>query len=241
MRLILFDLDGTLLTAGGIGRRSTRRALESVFGTSGNLADFYFGGRTQEAIFLDTLLDLGFGEEDFRTNRDQLYQVFLSEFMNGITSGEHKIKPLPGGISLIKKLYGAPNVTLGIVTGNHRENAEIKLELAGFKPDWFSLGAYGEESADRSALVPLAQNRASQLTGHKIPGNQTIVVGDTTRDIGSAKSVGAVSVALTTGTDDRKLLESASPDYILNGLRDQEVFFEILNTIGENIGGNYGI
>jgi phosphoglycolate phosphatase len=87
MRLILFDLDGTLLTSGGIGRRSTRSALESVFGTSGNLDEFYPGGRTQEAIFVDTLADTGIGMDQFLERRVELYQVFLDNFQGILEQG----------------------------------------------------------------------------------------------------------------------------------------------------------
>ena len=98
MKLLLFDLDGTLLRAGGIGRRSTRIALEEVFGRAGNLDRIYPGGRTQEAIFLDTLLDMGYDQWDFDQARDQLYAVFLDHFRKGIAAGDHGIEPLPGAV-----------------------------------------------------------------------------------------------------------------------------------------------
>ena len=149
MRLVLFDLDGTLLTARGIGRQSSRDALEAVFGTSGRLDEFYPGGRTQEAIFWDTLADQGIVEKDYLANRDQLYQVFLENFKQNLTTGDYQIDPLPGANRLIKYLSENEDYALGLVTGNHQEIARIKLEAAGMDPSVYLAGAYGHESADR--------------------------------------------------------------------------------------------
>ncbi len=187
MRLILFDLDGTLLTSGGIGRRSTRFALESVFGTSGNLDDFYPGGRTQEAIFIDTLADAGIGRDRYLEKRMDLYQVFIDKFQENLDQGKSQITGLPGANELIDFLDAYESFVLGLVTGNHTEIARLKLLHAGLDPDLFLAGAYGEESADRSDLVPLAKSRAEKITGQQFPDYYTVVVGDTTRDILSAK------------------------------------------------------
>lgn len=228
MKLILFDLDGTLLTAGGVGRRSTRSALQAVFGSDGNLDEIYPGGRTQEAIFLDTLLDMGYSKENFLEKREMLYAHFLDRFRDDIRRGNHQIRALPGAIDLIENLILRQEVTLGIVTGNHSDNARLKLEQAGFQPKCFQVGAYGEQSANRPDLVPLAQEGAFQLTGKRFPGKSTAVVGDTTRDVLSGQSVGAQTLALTTGTDDRVQLEAVGPDQILDSLVDTETVINLL-------------
>jgi phosphoglycolate phosphatase len=238
MRLILFDLDGTLLTSGGIGRRSTRSALESIFGTSGNLDEFYPGGRTQEAIFIDTLADAGIGMNQFLERREELYQIFLDNFQGILDQGEYQINALPGAIQLIEYLNSNENFVLGLVTGNHTEAARLKLLNAGLDPNVYLAGAYGEESANRSDLVPLAKDRAETITGKEFPEYYTIVVGDTTRDVLSAKSVNATSFALTTGTDERDLLQSVNPDSIFENLHQLLERFEFLEG---RIGGIDGI
>jgi len=134
MRLILFDLDGTLLTSGGIGRRSTRSALESIFGTSGNLDEFYPGGRTQEAIFVDTLANVGIGMNQFLERREELYQTFLDNFQSNLDQGENQISALPGAIHLIDFLNSNESFVLGLVTGNHTQIARLKLLNAGLDP-----------------------------------------------------------------------------------------------------------
>ena len=238
MRLILFDLDGTLLTSGGIGRRSTRSALESIFGTSGNLDEFYPGGRTQEAIFVDTLADAGIGMNQFLERREELYQIFLDNFQGILDQGKYQINALPGAIQLIEYLNSNESFVLGLVTGNHTEAARLKLLNAGLDPNVYLAGAYGEESANRSDLVPLAKDRAETITGREFPEYYTIVVGDTTRDVLSAKSVNATSFALTTGTDERDLLQSVNPDSIFENLHQLLERFEFLEG---RIGGIDGI
>ena len=203
IRLVLFDLDGTLLTTGGIGRRSTRLALESVFGTSGNLDDFYPGGRTQEAIFQDTLADIGINENQYLEKRRSLYEAFLEYFNQFLEIGDYKIEELPGASKLIDFLDKNPDFVLGLVTGNHEEIARLKLQQAGLDTEVFLTGAFGHESRNRSDLVPLAKTRIESLTGLLFPGYSTIVVGDTTRDVLSAQSVNVTSFVRTAGTDDR--------------------------------------
>ena len=238
MRLILFDLDGTLLISGGIGRRSTRSALESIFGTSGNLDEFYPGGRTQEAIFVDTLADTGIGMDQFLERREELYKIFLDNFQGILDQGKYQINALPGAIQLIEYLKSNENFVLGLVTGNHTIAARLKLLNAGLDPNVYLAGAYGEESANRSDLVPLAKDRAETITGKQFPEYYTIVVGDTTRDVLSAKSVNATSFALTTGTDERDLLQSVNPDSIFENLHQLLERFEFLEG---RIGGIDGI
>lgn len=238
MKLILFDLDGTLLSAGGIGRRSSKIALEKVFGTSGNLDEYYPGGRTQEAIFVDTLADAGVAGSDYLEKRSELYEIFLDSFKEYLGQGEHQIQQLPGANELISFLRENTDHILGVVTGNHQEIARLKLQTAGLNPAWFLTGAYGQESADRSDLVPLAQSRAETITEKRFPRNFTIVIGDTTRDILSAQSVEATSFALATGTDDRELLKSVKPDYIFDGLSEIQDLFVLP---GEKLGGKNGI
>ncbi len=220
MKLILFDLDGTLLTTGGIGQRSSKKALETVFGTAKNLEKIYLGGRTQEAIFADTLKDAGIDQLDYQAKRDQLYDYLLKTFIDGIKNGTHSIKPLPGALEVVDVLRSNENISLGIVTGNHMDIAVLKLTQAGFNPGWFPVGAFGHESASRPDLVSMAQKRAEAKTGLNFPGKSTIVVGDTTRDVLSAKSVNAMSIALTSGTDTRQMLKAVKPDFIFDEIKE---------------------
>lgn len=226
MHLVLFDIDGTLLLTGHMGQTSASEALLKVFGTFGRMDDFYPGGRTIEGIFLDTLNDAGFSEDDYLKKRDDLYDDFFSKFQKRFDSGEHHVYPLPGALDLLEEMRVRNDFLLGLVTGNHKFTAQLKLQAAGIDPGWFKVGAFGNESHDRSDLLPLAQERAEKMTGLKFPGKLTIVVGDTTRDVNSAKSVGARSIAVATGTDGWELLESAEPDCIFPDLVDLQAVLD---------------
>lgn len=231
MYLVLFDIDGTLLRTGGIGQASAKEALVHVFGSSGRIDQFYPGGRTIEGIFVDTLEDAGFDESVYLAERERLYKVFFSIFQKNMEKDRDQVYPLPGAKALLKSLSARKEVMLGVVTGNHQLTANLKLSAAGFDPNTFKVGAYGNESADRVDLIPLVQERAEGITGQRFPGRSTVMIGDTTRDVMGAKEAGAQSVAVTTGTDDREMLSSVQPDYILPGLENvQDVLEELIES-----------
>jgi phosphoglycolate phosphatase len=228
MRLVLFDIDGTLLLTGGVGQSSARVSLERVFGTAGRVDEFYPGGRTIEAIFKDTLADAGIPDKVFQTKRQALYADFFEEFKRRLESGQHSIRPLPGTLALLEVLQARGDVVVGLVTGNHQYTARHKLAFAGFDLGLFQVGAYGDESNHRPDLVRLAQSRAAELTGEPLDGRHTVMIGDTTRDVLSAREAGAVSVAVATGTDDLDLLQTVSPDHLLPDLADLEQVLAII-------------
>ncbi|KAA3644719.1 MAG: HAD family hydrolase [Chloroflexi bacterium] len=220
MRLVLFDIDGTLLLTGKVGQTSAKAALERFFGAAGRVDEFYPTGRTIEGIFVDTLVDAGFSDEEYRAKREELYADFFAEFRARINRGDHEIKALPGTKELVEGLSAREDIVLGLVTGNHQLTAEVKLTMAGFDISVFKAGAYGHESAHRPHLVPLAQQRAAELTGQRVNGRETVVIGDTTRDIASAKAAGALSIAVATGTNALDVLQAEAPDHIFTDLSD---------------------
>lgn len=221
-KLILFDIDGTLLQTGGIGQDSAGVSLQRVFGTSGRVEEFYPSGRTIEAIFRDTLLDAGISLEDYEKKREILYLDFFAEFTEQASRREADLVPLPGARELLDVLEDNPGLVLGLVTGNHSFTAEKKLEGAGIDFSRFLVGAYGNEAAHRPDLIPLAKERASKLTGQNFSGERTIVIGDTVRDVETAKENNATSIAVASGKSSLEELGEASPDLLLPDLRDTE-------------------
>jgi phosphoglycolate phosphatase-like HAD superfamily hydrolase len=194
------------------------------------LDQFYPGGRTIEAIFQDTLEDAGIGSEEYKEQRDTLYADFFAEFKQRLDSKAYQIAALPGAMQLAQELHAHPDFMLGLVTGNHHYTARYKLASAGFDLDLFRVGAYGDESAHRPDLIPLAKRRASEIAGKVFAGFATVMIGDTTRDVLSAKESGAFSIAVASGTDDWDMLEAVSPDVLLEGLSDVVSILEIIGT-----------
>jgi phosphoglycolate phosphatase-like HAD superfamily hydrolase len=228
MRLVLFDIDGTLLLTGGVGQSSAGVSLERVFGTAGRVDEFYPTGRTIEAIFEDTLVDAGFNRDEFLDKREQLYADFFEEFKSRLDSNRHEVRSLPGAESLVEILAQRDDVILGLTTGNHQRTARYKLSEANFDLEVFKIGAYGNETTHRPELVSFAHDRAENLLMKNIPASQTIVLGDTVRDIESAKEFGAVSIAVATGMAAQDQLASATPDYLLPDLKDTSAVIALL-------------
>ena len=214
-RLILFDIDGTLLMGKGIGREATRRAILEVFGTEGGLAQHNFGGKT-DWLTLTEVLSLP-AEMVGRQMAD--YERVLAWHMAAIVA-EYQIDALPGALEVIATLRARKDVVLGIVTGNVSSTAPIKLQAAGFDPAWFPIGAFGSEALARDDLPGMALLRAMQYTGMSIAPQQMIVVGDTEADIQCARASGAQAVAVSTGFTPREKLVAAQPDHLLDHLAE---------------------
>ena len=228
-RLALFDIDGTLLQTAGIGRAATRVALERIYGTHGNLNEFYPGGRTIEAILFDTMTNAQIKPEYIFAGRRLFYAEYIAAFTAKLKNG-YLIEACYGGLELVSALSKANNVVLGLVTGNHYKTAALKLTTAGYDFKSFKVGGYGHESADRSQLVELARERAVKQVGRDIAAQDIVVIGDTARDIEAAKGARVRSIAVATGTDEIGMLREAQPDFLFEDFTNtQEVLDAILN------------
>ena len=216
-RLILFDIDGTLLISRGIGREAKRRAMQERFGTVGDLDSHVFGGKTDWRILADLLAPFGKSLADIGREM-AVYERIMARHMNAIRA-DYQADALPYAMELVQTLRGRGDVTIGLVTGNTSMTAAIKLEMAGYDPDWFAIGAFGNESAAREYLTRLAVERAQRHTERLFGGQDVIVIGDTLSDIQAARAIKAVAVAVCTGYVGRDCLLAAEPDFLLPDLR----------------------
>ena len=215
-RLILFDIDGTLLMTKGFGREAKRRAMLEHFGETGDIANHVFGGKTDWLTLIELLEPFGKTSEDIGRELPA-FEELMAQYMRDI-SHEYDAEPIPHAMELVTNLREREDTLLGLVTGNMEKTAKIKLEMAGYDPDWFVVGAYGNESPDRDDLPELAIQRAKALTGQTFEQNQVIVIGDTAADIQAARAVDAVSVAVCTGFVHRDKLICRDPDFLLADL-----------------------
>ena len=213
LQLILFDIDGTLLDAKGIGRVSTRRALLEMFGTTGRLETHHFAGKTDRGTLCE-LLDM----DDTEAGRHMpAFEACLARHMRELLPGYGPVA-LPGALETVQQLRKRGDCLTGIVTGNTAATTPLKLDAAGFDPAWFPVRACGSEASDRNVLPALAMERARAHSGRAITAQQVTVVGDTPADVACARAVGARSVAVSTGFSSREELLAAGPDYLLDGL-----------------------
>ena len=220
-RLILFDIDGTLLRTKGVGRKSTEAAMLEVFGTASTIATHHFGGKTDWYTLVELLKPHGYDTDkvgvkmaDFVAAMERHVTQFIVDF---------PALALDGALDVVHRLRTESNSILGIVTGNAPTSARLKLQSAGFDPAWFPVGAFGSESVDRDDLPKLAIERAREHCGCEI--GAVYVIGDTVMDIKAARAVDAVAIAVKTGFEDLDALVAAKPDHLLG---DLTTLFDVL-------------
>lgn len=218
MKLVLFDIDGTLLISQGIGREAKRRAMTERFGTIGDLDNHDFGGQTDWGILATLLAPHGYSSADIGSEI-LTYQASMARHMNDIRE-QFAADALPGAFELLETMQARADVLLGIVSGNTGATAQIKLEMAGFDPGLFPVGAYGHESPRREDLTRLALRRAQQQAQQTFAPRDIFVIGDTLADIQAARAIHAVAVAVETGYAPRQSLVERQPDFLLGDLRE---------------------
>lgn len=220
MKLVLLDIDGTLLWSGGAGSAALRLALEAVYGTSGILDQYDPGGRTVQEIVDGVLEAAGFTVDDIHAKLPQFYQTLEDKLRWLIASDRYQMQACPGALGMVDALTCRDDVVIGILTGNPQATARIKLQGAGFNLDDFAIGAYGDESSVRSKLVSYAVERASEYCGCQLKGREIIIVGDTVRDVEAGKTINALTIAVATGGDPIEKLRNSDADYVFEDLKN---------------------
>lgn len=215
-KLILFDIDGTLIDTGGAGARSWAWAFEREFATKVDIAEHSTAGMTDPAIGRTTFEEV-MKRQPTSAELTRLmagYQAVLPDFV--FASESYRV--LDGVQSLLEGLT-REGVTLGLTTGGLQAAAHAKLGR-GQLNHFFFVGGYGSDSEDRVALTRAAVERGERLLGRQLDLSEVFVVGDTPLDVAAAKGVGAVSVGVASGRYDVAELEAADPDHVLASLAD---------------------
>lgn len=233
LRIILWDIDGTLLRTRRQGsfRDYTRPVLARMFGTAGRLEEMTVSGMTDLQIVSEALRDEGFTTEEIRVRAPELAALYHEE-LERLTGSEELYDELPGARRALATLEASPRYLNSLLTGNVEPAARLKLRLVGLA-DFFRLpGAFGEDSHDRRDLPALALERLSRHLRLELKPSQLVVVGDTPNDIACARHSGARSVAVATGrahsTED---LRAHRPDAVLPDLCDTELFMRTLASL----------
>jgi len=225
-RLVLFDIDGTLLSAAGAAGPPFRAALEQVFGTSGPIDGYSFAGRTDPQIARELLGLAGLDRERIERDLDRIWEIYLAGLRD--TLARIPVRVLPGVPRLLDTLEADPAAILGLLTGNMREGARLKLEAAELGFDRFVVGAFGSDHADRPELPALAVRRAEERFGHRFDGKSVVIIGDTPRDIACGAHLGVRTIAVATGSYSRAQLADCGPDYVFDNLADTEAVCEAI-------------
>jgi phosphoglycolate phosphatase len=197
-RLVLFDIDGTLLLSDGAGRRAIHRALIEIFGDTGP-ADHRFDGKTDPQIVRELMRVVGHDDSAIDSNLDDLFARYVVCLREELRDPMHRAMSLPGVKTLLAVLSRRDDVTLGLLTGNLADGARAKLEAVGIDPSMFAVGAYGSDHEHRPELPAIAQRRALEQLGLEIPGSNVVVIGDTPADVECGRDIGARAIGVGTG------------------------------------------
>jgi phosphoglycolate phosphatase len=177
-KVVLFDIDGTILWTDGAGRRAVHRALEEVFGASAPNGH-EFDGKTDPQIVRELMRLAGMRAE--------------------LGDADHADKVYPGVAPLLDALEARDDVLLGLLTGNVRDGAMVKLAAVGIAHARFRVGAFGSDHADRPELPAIARERAERVLGGPVAGRDVVVIGDTPADMGCGRGIGARAIGVATG------------------------------------------
>lgn len=226
MKLLLFDIDGTLLISKGAGRRSMQRAFRQMTGKEDFTTDGVdFSGRTDPEIVKDIFVRNGFSAEDASSWLSDALEAYVEAFQEGYTPDD--FIALPGVPSLIEKLHETPDVQLAILTGNLETTAYLKLQSIGVDR-YFPFGAFSSDHADRYQLPRIAVKRAYDHTGRAFNGKNVVIIGDTRHDILCGRDIDVFAVAVSTGHYSSEDLHLHGPDALLEDLSNAEAFFRLL-------------
>jgi len=228
IRIVLFDIDGTLCETAGAGRRAFVRAASDVLGCSIDGSGIDFAGRTDLAILHDILSLCGVPAGDPALG-DSVLEAYLHRLDEELQTGP-KGRVYPGVPELLEKLGADPDFAVGLLTGNiepaaHRKLAEFGIARA------FRFGAFGNDHSDRNRLVPIARRRAADLLGPSAEDAAIAVIGDTPHDIRCARAGGAAAVAVATGFADVETLARHAPDALLTDLSRADEVHALLRSL----------
>ncbi len=198
MRLVLFDIDGTLLTGGGAGSRAIRTALQEHFGATGP-ADYRFDGKTDPQIVRDLMRAEGHGDDVIDARMAALFARYVECLHDELCDPTSPPRACAGVPALLDALEGRDDVVLGLLTGNVEAGAAAKLSAVGIARDRFVVGAFGSDHEHRPNLHAVAQRRAREILGLDLPGDALVVIGDTPADIACGQAVGARTIGVATG------------------------------------------
>ncbi|MCX7723309.1 MAG: HAD hydrolase-like protein [Verrucomicrobiae bacterium] len=215
-RVVFFDIDGTLIRTGGAGKAAFAYTLSSVFGVRGVAERIDFAGRTDISLVRE-MFALG-GIKPTQENFNRFFEAYPFWLDYLIRRSHGTVIPgVKQFIAGLQRLQTPP--VLGLLTGNIRLGAEIKLRHFCLW-DLFQVGAFADDSEDRDQIARCALERASRLLGMELEGREVLVVGDTPHDVRCARAIGARVLCVLTGGASRKQLEALKPDWLVQDLRE---------------------
>lgn len=217
--LVLFDIDGTILLANGAGHRSVHRAMRDVFGATG--PELHpFDGKTDRQIIRELGTLGGIADHLITERMDMVLDRYAAHLDSEIGSTPANVQLLPGVHELLDALEARDDILLGLLTGNIKTCAALKLRTVDIAPERFLVGAYGCDAPVRPALPAIAQARAAEHLGAHVPGSRIVIIGDTPHDLTCGNGIGAAAIGVETGRYRAADLEPHNPLAVFRNLVD---------------------
>ena len=225
--LLLFDIDGTLLTMPGCGMKALGRAVRDTLGFDFQDSGIRPDGRTDPLIVTELLLLKKFSMGRWKEIESEVWDLYSAYLTEDLTVPDERRRLAPGVADLLERLSTDPRFRLGLLTGNLEATAHIKLDHFGLKR-YFPIGAFGSDCAERCRLGRVALERARRYFGMSFLPESTWVIGDTEHDVRAGRSLGARVLAVATGNYSLPFLEEFCPDATLADLSDTDLVVRIL-------------
>jgi phosphoglycolate phosphatase len=225
LRLVLFDIDGTLLTTNGVARGAFGDAMNVVFERETQAAKVDFAGKTDQQIYYDIAQESGIDGELAERKKDDALAAFFTLLEQRINADN--CLALPGVHALLGALKDEDNATVALLTGNMIRGAYIKLTPPGLQ-EHFNFGAFGNDARFRYQLPAIALERAYNRTGVAFKGKEVVIIGDTPNDIECGRHLNVRSIAVATGTIPAATLETHRPDFLFDDLTNTDGVLEAI-------------
>jgi phosphoglycolate phosphatase len=215
LKLLLFDIDGTLVDCGGQPKPLFGEALEEIYGARGDIRGYDFSGKTDPRIVVDLMSAAGVPEPVIHQRLPELRDAYLARL-------EERLEPegvriLPGVVELLTTLAEREDVVLALLTGNWERGAGIKLGSVGLRR-FFAFGSFGDGQTDRRDLPPVAWARAVEHCGRSFQPEETWIVGDSLLDVDCARAHGIPCFAVATGRTAATALAAAGAQQVVADL-----------------------
>lgn len=222
LRLILFDIDGTLISTNGIARQAFGEAIDEALGRESIAGTYDFAGKTDQQIYTDILRGSKAGDEDIERLKDAVFAAFFRRLEERLTVDN--VTVLPGVRELLAALESEQAATLALLTGNMLQGARIKLTPPQLLP-YFTFGAFGNDAFHRHELPQIAVERAYDRTGATFKAKDIVIIGDTPHDIDCGRHLNVRSIGVATGRYTHDQLAAHKPDFLFEDLTDIDRLF----------------
>lgn len=237
-KLLLFDIDGTLVHSGGAGRRAIKQTFLQLYGDARPIDAMDFAGRTDSWIFTTALGQLGLEVTLESPDYRQATRTYLDLLRDSITTAELK-RVYPGVKSLVRALHRTDDCYLGLLTGNFEAGARIKLDPFELN-DYFPTGGFSDHHVERAEVAAHAVERASAHFGIDFQPDEIYVIGDTERDIACGRDNDFRTIAVATGTRSVETLRDHEPDHLFESFENYEDVVRIVDGNGNGNGNGVG-